>query len=140
MGIGETSGLKRAPVQSNDLQHLHVSCQSALGLEGPYHPCRAAKKSISMGCIGLEEPLVSLKVWCNLTAGTVLQEAAEFLKNHPLGDENPQMSVWNGGMGSEQKAWLSTVLEAADRFGFLSFLPCWTMTRGTAIWARTLSL
>ncbi|XP_024537776.1 manganese-dependent ADP-ribose/CDP-alcohol diphosphatase-like [Selaginella moellendorffii] len=42
-------------------------------------------------------------------------ETQEFLKLFPLGDENPQMSLWNGGIGEEQKNWLRKVLTDAER-------------------------
>jgi hypothetical protein len=44
-----------------------------------------------------------------------VQAAAEFLAKHPLGEENPQSSTWNGGVGKEQLAWLTEALENAER-------------------------
>jgi hypothetical protein len=38
-----------------------------------------------------------------------------FMHNHPLGEANPQMSEWNGGLGSEQKTWLAHILSDAER-------------------------
>ena len=46
----------------------------------------------------------------------VMQEAAAFVQDHPLGEENPQMNVWNGGLASEHKKWLAHVLSEAARY------------------------
>lgn len=45
-----------------------------------------------------------------------MQEAAAFVQDHPLGEDNPQMNVWNGGLGSDHKKWLARVLSEAARF------------------------
>ncbi|CAK9194490.1 unnamed protein product [Sphagnum troendelagicum] len=45
------------------------------------------------------------------------EEAMTFMHNHPLGEANPQMSEWNGGLGSEQKTWLAHILSDAERQG-----------------------
>ncbi|KAJ7540272.1 hypothetical protein O6H91_10G007400 [Diphasiastrum complanatum] len=41
--------------------------------------------------------------------------AADFLKAYPLGQANPQMSLWNGGIGSVQLSWLAALLKDAER-------------------------
>lgn len=38
------------------------------------------------------------------------------MQDHPLGEENPQTNVWNGGLGSEHKKWLAHVLSEAARY------------------------
>lgn len=44
------------------------------------------------------------------------QEALAFLEEHPLvTDDSNQMVKWNGGIASQQKAWLADVLQAAER-------------------------
>ncbi|GAQ84663.1 manganese-dependent ADP-ribose/CDP-alcohol diphosphatase [Klebsormidium nitens] len=45
------------------------------------------------------------------------QAAAEFMEKHPLGPENPHASIWNGGVGAEQLAWLTEALQSAERLG-----------------------
>lgn len=45
-----------------------------------------------------------------------MQEAAAFMQDHPLGGENPQINVWNGGLGSDHKTWLAHVLSEAARY------------------------
>ena len=45
------------------------------------------------------------------------REAAEYLAAHPLNDDNPQSSDWNGGCTSVQLAWLADVLDAAAAAG-----------------------
>lgn len=42
-------------------------------------------------------------------------EAEGFLKAHPLSEDEPQMSTWNGGIGRAQRAWLLDELAAAER-------------------------
>lgn len=38
------------------------------------------------------------------------------MEEHPLGEEHPQMSVWNGGLGSDHKAWFAQILSEAARY------------------------
>ncbi|GAX74983.1 hypothetical protein CEUSTIGMA_g2429.t1 [Chlamydomonas eustigma] len=45
------------------------------------------------------------------------QEAAEYLKNHPQTDQDPQMTDWNGGVGQKQMSWLKSELAAAAAAG-----------------------
>ncbi|EFN59457.1 hypothetical protein CHLNCDRAFT_138033 [Chlorella variabilis] len=42
------------------------------------------------------------------------REAQEFLASHPMSDEDPQMSSWNGGITRQQLAWLRSELAAAE--------------------------
>ncbi|KAL2650475.1 hypothetical protein R1flu_018603 [Riccia fluitans] len=46
------------------------------------------------------------------------KEGLKYTEKHPIvTDFSSQMSDWNGGLGSEQKAWLAGVLEEAEREG-----------------------
>lgn len=55
-------------------------------------------------------------MWLEADFFCVMQEAAAFVQDHPLGEENPQINVWNGGLGSEHKKWLAHVLSEAVRY------------------------
>jgi hypothetical protein len=55
-------------------------------------------------------------VWLEAEFFCVMQEAAAFMQDHPLGEENPQINDWNGGLGSEHKKWLAHVLSEAARY------------------------
>ncbi|KAL3701177.1 hypothetical protein R1sor_019199 [Riccia sorocarpa] len=46
------------------------------------------------------------------------KEALEYTETHPIvTDFSSQMASWNGGIGSEQKAWLAEVIKGAEREG-----------------------
>ncbi len=63
----------------------------------------------------LESPTPLTKGLINSWRAHGTQEAMTFMHNHPLGEANPQMSEWNGGLGSEQKTWLAHILSDAER-------------------------
>ena len=41
------------------------------------------------------------------------QEAVTYKQQHPLTEEEPHMTDWNGGIGKQQLAWLSAELQQA---------------------------
>lgn len=50
-----------------------------------------------------------------MLTSVTLQAATEFMEKHPLGPEHPNTSIWNGGVGPEQLAWLTEALQNAER-------------------------
>lgn len=45
-----------------------------------------------------------------------LKRGEMFLEEHPLSENEPQMSTWNGGIGDEQKSWLIEELKKAEMY------------------------
>jgi hypothetical protein len=68
----------------------------------------------SLVCIQLHIPPVPL---LPSLAHAGLWSVQAFLAAHPLSDDQPQMSSWNGGITRQQLQWLRQELSAADAAG-----------------------
>ncbi len=51
-------------------------------------------------------------------------EAREYEKAHPLSQEEPQMSPWNGGLSKKQTEWLTNELKTAESAGDKVIIAC----------------
>ncbi|XP_024533152.1 manganese-dependent ADP-ribose/CDP-alcohol diphosphatase-like isoform X1 [Selaginella moellendorffii] len=109
-----------AELQKLELPAFHVlgnhclslpreSVMAQLGMPASYY---VQEMSHAWSLVVLDTMDMSTK-WSEDTQN--FKEATEFLHAHPLGDDHPQMSLSNGGIGSIQMSWLKEVIANAER-------------------------